>query len=114
MSDFLTRLAERTLGIAPVVQPIYIPLFAPEAALPAAPQETTWGAVSQELTGSEPSPTSARPRARRPAHPPSPAEESFAHAEAFSPALTSHPPFGKGGQGGICLPQRPRKFSLPP
>jgi hypothetical protein len=100
MSDFLTRLAERTLGIAPVVQPINIPMFAPEAALPAAPQETTWGAVSQELTVSEPSPTSARPHARRPAHPPSPAEDSFAHAEAFSPALTSHPPRWQRGTRG--------------
>jgi len=98
MSDFLTRLAERTLEIAPVVQPIYIPMFAPEAALPAAPQETTWGAVSQELTGSEPSPTSARPHAQRPAHPPSPAEDSFSHAEAFSPSLTPHPPFWQRGE----------------
>src|SRR5262245_7480783 len=100
MSDFLTRLAERTLGRGAVVRPIYTPMFAPVAAPPAAPHETTWGAVSQELTESEPSPTSARPRARRPAHPPSPAEDSFAHAEAFSPALTSHPPLWQRGERG--------------
>jgi hypothetical protein len=30
MGDFLTRLAERTLGVAPVVQPLIAPVFAPE------------------------------------------------------------------------------------
>ena len=29
MSDFLTRLAERTLGLAPVSRPIIAPMFAP-------------------------------------------------------------------------------------
>ena len=33
MADFLTRLAERTLGVAQVVQPIIAPVFAPEPAL---------------------------------------------------------------------------------
>ena len=32
MADFLTRLAERTLGVAQVVQPIIAPVFAPEPA----------------------------------------------------------------------------------
>ena len=32
MADFLTRLAERTLGVAQVVQPIIAPIFAPEPA----------------------------------------------------------------------------------
>ena len=31
MADFLTRLAERALGVAPVVQPLLAPRFAPEA-----------------------------------------------------------------------------------
>ena len=33
MADFLTRLAERTLGVASVVQPIIAPVFAPEPVL---------------------------------------------------------------------------------
>lgn len=32
MGDFVTRLAERTLGVAPVVQPLLSPTFAPEPA----------------------------------------------------------------------------------
>src|SRR5215212_6686889 len=32
MADFLTRLAERTLGVAPVVQPLVAPMFASEPA----------------------------------------------------------------------------------
>jgi hypothetical protein len=32
MADFLTRLAERTLGVAQLVQPIIAPIFAPEPA----------------------------------------------------------------------------------
>lgn len=34
MSDFFTRLAERTLGLAPTIQPIMPSLFAPELDLP--------------------------------------------------------------------------------
>jgi hypothetical protein len=34
MSDFFTRLAERTLGLAPTIQPITPSLFAPESDLP--------------------------------------------------------------------------------
>src|SRR5690348_1236680 len=30
MADFLSRLAERTLGLAPTVQPVLTPLFAPD------------------------------------------------------------------------------------
>jgi hypothetical protein len=32
MADFITRLAERALGVAPVVQPVMPPMFAPEPA----------------------------------------------------------------------------------
>jgi len=35
MTDFLTRIAERTLVVAPVAQPIIAPLFAPGPAIPA-------------------------------------------------------------------------------
>jgi len=35
MTDFLTKLAERALGVAPVAQPVIAPLFAPGPAIPA-------------------------------------------------------------------------------
>jgi len=35
MADFLTRLASRTLGLAPVAEPVVAPMFAPEPSLPA-------------------------------------------------------------------------------
>jgi hypothetical protein len=42
MTDFLTRLAERSLRLAPVLEPLQPPMFAPESALLAGvPQETT-------------------------------------------------------------------------
>lgn len=40
MADFITRLVERTLGVAPVVRPLAAPTFAPDAGLhEAAPEE---------------------------------------------------------------------------
>ena len=35
MADFLTRLASRTLGLAPVAEPVITPMFAPDPSLPA-------------------------------------------------------------------------------
>ena len=35
MADFLTRLASRTLGLAPVAEPVIAPMFAPDPSLPA-------------------------------------------------------------------------------
>lgn len=35
MADFLTRLASRTLGLAPVAEPVIAPIFAPDPSLPA-------------------------------------------------------------------------------
>jgi hypothetical protein len=34
MADFLTRLASRTLGLAPVAKPLVAPMFAPDSSLP--------------------------------------------------------------------------------
>jgi len=34
MADFLTRLASRTLGLAPMAEPVVAPLFAPDPSLP--------------------------------------------------------------------------------
>ena len=34
MADFLTRLASRTLGLAPVAEPVIAPMFAPDPSLP--------------------------------------------------------------------------------
>ncbi len=39
MADFLTRLAERTLGVVPVAQPIIAPMFAPGPAMAGFPVE---------------------------------------------------------------------------
>jgi hypothetical protein len=35
MADFLTRLASRTLGLAPMAEPVIAPMFAPDPSLPA-------------------------------------------------------------------------------
>ena len=34
MADFLTRLASRTLGLAPVAEPVIAPMFAPDSSEP--------------------------------------------------------------------------------
>ncbi len=47
MTDFLTRIAERTLGVANVAQPIIAPLFAPVSPLPAT--EPTFLAVDKVI-----------------------------------------------------------------
>ena len=47
MTDFLTRIAERTLGVANVAQPIIAPLFAPVSPLPAT--EPTFLAVDEVI-----------------------------------------------------------------
>ena len=53
MTDFLTRLAERSLGIASVLAPLQPPMFAPESLLAAgAPQETL--AEEEALESAEP------------------------------------------------------------
>ena len=53
MTDFLTRLAERSLGIASVLEPLQPPMFAPESLLAAgAPQETL--AEEEALESAEP------------------------------------------------------------
>jgi hypothetical protein len=56
MTDFLTRLAERSLRIASVVEPLQPPMFAPESPLAAGvPQETT--AEEGALASAEPEPS---------------------------------------------------------
>ncbi len=48
MSDFLTRLAQRTLGVAPTVQPVLAPLFAPQPVV-----TTEWAASDLPAPGLE-------------------------------------------------------------
>jgi hypothetical protein len=60
MADFLTTLAARTLGLAPVAVPVAIPLFAPEALPPAPPAaEETPGAPGASLEPPAPRPGAA-------------------------------------------------------
>ena len=49
MTDFLTRIAERTLGVAPVAQPIIAPLFAPGPAVGAINRAPTTAPASLEI-----------------------------------------------------------------
>ena len=55
MADFLTRLASRTLGLAPMAEPLIAPMFAPEAPAPS-------------ITGSD-EPLDAAPQAVEPVAP---------------------------------------------
>lgn len=108
MTDFLSRLAERTLGVAPVVQPVYTPMFAPASASTAVvAQEAAWDAAGLELVETEPAPPGARAHTPRPAHHPSTAEGRFSHAEEIAPALTSPPPLWQRGE------KNPSPVSLP-
>ncbi|HYW47839.1 MAG TPA: hypothetical protein VE959_33540 [Bryobacteraceae bacterium] len=65
MADFLTRVAQRALGVAPVVQPLIAPQFAPVSRSAAAPESApsaSWGEVVENVAEHEsPAP---RPAAR--------------------------------------------------
>jgi hypothetical protein len=66
MADFLTRLAERTLGMAPVVQPLITSVFAPEPAnhLPGLEYEGEVPASSGDLYRAKSPPAVKTPPAR--------------------------------------------------
>jgi hypothetical protein len=66
MADFLTRLAERTLGMAPVVQPLITSVFAPEPAnhLPGLEYEGEAPASSGDLYRAKSPPAVEMPPAR--------------------------------------------------
>src|SRR5438132_6086750 len=49
MADFLTRLAERTLGVAPVAQPIIASMFANGRTMPNSPSMAEGFAVQDEV-----------------------------------------------------------------
>ncbi len=53
MADYLQRLAERTLGIAPVTQPVLAPLFEPQGAQSALRSLTAWQASPVSHLGEE-------------------------------------------------------------
>jgi hypothetical protein len=55
MSDFLTRLAERTMGLVPVAKPIITPVFAPNV-LNDNPPDSVWNNESQIANRAEPTP----------------------------------------------------------
>ncbi len=50
MADFLTRLAERTLGLLPTVRPVIAPLFAPEPGSFAVTEGPVWGQAAPEVS----------------------------------------------------------------
>ncbi len=59
MADFLTRLAGRTLGVAPTVQPMIAPLYAPGPALLAGQEGLS--AFTEEVSGGSPARASLWP-----------------------------------------------------
>lgn len=61
MSDFLTRLAARTLGIAPQVQPIIIPRYAPDVPDPDLPSAQEGETPEQDPDAQSPTPSSFAP-----------------------------------------------------
>lgn len=65
MADFLTRLAGRTLGVAPTVQPMIAPLYAPDSALLAGQGQTSLS-VFEEVPGGAPDQPSLWPAGREP------------------------------------------------
>lgn len=65
MADFLTRLAGRTLGVAPTVQPMIAPLYAPDSALLAGQGQTSLS-VFEEVSGGAPDQPSLWPAGREP------------------------------------------------
>jgi hypothetical protein len=68
MTDFLTRIAERTLGVAKVAQPIIAPLFAPVSPLPAS--EPAFLAVDEVIESPAQMQKARRPNVRVvPPHP---------------------------------------------
>jgi hypothetical protein len=63
MTDFFTRLAEQTLGRAPVVEPLVAPRFAPEAI---SPELTAAWTADEELTRQALPPPSIQPHQAEP------------------------------------------------
>jgi hypothetical protein len=90
MADFLTRLANRTLGLAPVAEPVIAPMLAPDPSLPAmtglngpldASQEAGEPAVTRSVLPTVSSPEDmARPVVPRPR--PDPADARLAQQSA--------------------------------
>lgn len=78
MGDFLTRLAERTLGTAPVVQPLMPSTFAPEP---------TGYAPDSGWDGDAPAPSDASDRPRAPGAPGARQEDR----SSVAPATPKHP-----------------------
>src|ERR1700736_1236682 len=63
MADFLTRLAERTLEVTPVAQPITTSLFAKRQTMSGSPSETE-GFPGQDEVPATPEPVTRRPSPR--------------------------------------------------
>ena len=95
MSDFMTRLAGRTLGVAPVVQPPTVPMFAPEPT--SHPVDLAWDveepASSSDLDRAESSPVVKKPPARdapagRPERPAMDLQDDQSHVAPATPGHT--------------------------
>lgn len=66
MADFLTRLAGRTLGVMPTVQPMIAPLYAPGPALPAG--QMPLPVFTEEISGGSPDQPSLWPAGPQSVH----------------------------------------------
>jgi len=61
MADFLTRLTSRTLGLAPIAEPVIAPMFAPDPSLPAMTDPDELAAASQQAAEPMVMPGALRP-----------------------------------------------------
>jgi hypothetical protein len=84
MTDFLQRLAERTLGLTPVAQPIIAPMFAPG---PTIPDSTPAALEVDEFVESQPS---TRSRGRGTIRPASPSPVTNKTQQPIVPPVNQH------------------------
>lgn len=96
MSDFFTRLAERTLGLAPTIQPVMPSLFAPVSDVPGdmlleISEEREEGVVAGNFSGNVESPVPAQDAATQLTYPDQPAQ--LTHAASMQVQRAVSQPF---------------------
>jgi hypothetical protein len=88
MADFMTRLAERTLSVAPVVQPLITPTFATERTIQSLDPEWDSEAAAPPLEQTSDFPAASKPARRLPRE----ALEGAARGEEQDPGERATPP----------------------
>src|SRR5215208_776222 len=88
MADFMTRLAERTLGVAPAVQPLISPTFATERTIQSLDQEWESEATAPPLEQTSDFPAAPNPARRLPQE----ALEGATRGEEQDPGVRAAPP----------------------